>query len=135
MDVNINIVTTQINEIGEKNIIKSNVNGTLYIKKDHKYAIYKEIQDSEEITTSLKIENDKVTIKRFGSLDSTLKFKVGNKDISRYVTQQGVFIIENNTKELDIIEENGIFINIDYDIKIMDVFTGKNIIKIEITEK
>lgn len=135
MDVNINIVTTQINEIGEKNIIKSNVSGTLYIKKDHKYAIYKEIQDSEEITTSLKIEDDKVTIKRFGSLDSTLKFKVGNKDISRYVTQQGVFIIENHTKKLDIIEKNGIFINIDYDIKIMDVFTGKNIIKIEITEK
>lgn len=135
MDVNINIVTTQINEVGEKNIIKSNTNGTLYIKKDHKYIIYKEVQDNEEITTSLKIENDKVTIKRFGALDSTLKFKEGNKDISRYITQQGIFVIENHTKRLDIVEKNGISINIDYDIKIMDMFTGRNIIEIEITEK
>ena len=42
MNVNINIVTTQFNELGEENVIKSNVDGTLYQKKDHKYIIYKE---------------------------------------------------------------------------------------------
>ena len=55
MEVNINIVTTQFNELGEKNIIKSNATGTLYQKKDHKYIIYKEVQNGEETTTSLKI--------------------------------------------------------------------------------
>ena len=34
MNVNINIVTTQFNELGEENVIKSNVDGTLYQKKD-----------------------------------------------------------------------------------------------------
>ena len=136
MDVNINIVTTQFNELGEKNIIKSNVAGTLYQKKDHKYIIYKEVQDGEETTTSLKIEKDKVTIKRYGALNSTLSFKVGNTDISRYITPQGTFVIENHTKELLIFDnQSSISIDIEYDIKIMDMFTGKNVINIKIKEK
>ena len=49
MNVNINIVTTQFNELGEENVIKSNVDGTLYQKKDHKYIIYKEIENKENI--------------------------------------------------------------------------------------
>ena len=136
MDVNINIVTTQFNELGEKNVIKSNTTGTLYQKKDHKYIIYKEKQDGDEITTSLKIEKDKVTIKRYGALNSTLVFKVGNTDISRYMTPQGVFVIENHTKELLIFDnQSNISIDIDYDIKIMDMFTGRNLINIKIKEK
>ena len=93
MEVNINIVTTQFNELGEKNIIKSNATGTLYQKKDHKYIIYKEVQNGEETTTSLKIEKDMVTIKRYGALNSTLVFKVGKTDTSRYMTPQGAFVI------------------------------------------
>ena len=53
MDININIETTQFNELGEKNIIKTNSNGTLYQKKDHKYIIYKEVEDGEETTSKL----------------------------------------------------------------------------------
>ena len=135
MNVNINIVTTQFNELGEENVIKSNVDGTLYQKKDHKYIIYKEIENNEETTTSLKIEEEQITIKRFGALDSTLRFKVGKVDISSYLTQQGAFVIENHTKELEIVEGNDISIYIDYDIKIMDMFTVINIIKIDIKEK
>ena len=50
---------------------------------------YKEIENNEETTTSLKIEEEQITIKRFGALDSTLRFKVGKVDISSYLTQQG----------------------------------------------
>ena len=136
MEVNINIVTTQFNELGEKNIIKSNATGTLYQKKDHKYIIYKEVQNGEETTTSLKIEKDMVTIKSYGALNSTLVFKVGKTDTSRYMTPQGAFVIENHTKELSISDnESKISIDIDYDIKIMDMFTGRNLINIKIKEK
>ncbi|WP_455542059.1 DUF1934 domain-containing protein [Intestinibacter sp.] len=135
MDININIMTTQFNELGEKNIIKSNSEGTLYQKKDHKYIIYKQIEEGEEITTSLKIEENQVTIKRFGALNSTLRFKAGHVDTSNYLTPQGTFVIENHTNKLEIIEEKDISIYIDYDIKIMDMFTGRNVINIEIVEK
>ncbi|MDU1203228.1 MAG: DUF1934 domain-containing protein [Clostridiales bacterium] len=135
MDININIQTTQFNELGEKNIIKTNSDGTLYQKKDHKYIIYKQVEDGEEITTSIKIEENMVTIKRFGALNSTLRFKAGHVDVSNYLTPQGAFIIENHTKELDIFEGENISILIDYDIKIMDMFTGRNIINIDIKKK
>lgn len=134
MEVNINVKTTQFNELGEKNIIKLDTVGTLYQKKDHKYVIYKEVENNEETTTSLKIEKDKVTIKRFGALNSTLVFKIGNTDISRYMTPQGEFIIENCTKELVISDGESISIDIDYDIKIMNMFTGRNVINIKIDE-
>ena len=114
MDININIQTTQFNELGEKNIIKTNSDGTLYQKKDHKYIIYKQVEDGEEITTSIKIEENMVTIKRFGALNSTLRFKAGH---------------------VDVFEGENISILIDYDIKIMDMFTGRNIINIEIKKK
>lgn len=135
MEVNINILTTQFNELGEKNVIKSNTTGTLYQKKDHKYIIYKEKQDGDEITTSLKIETDKVTIKRFGALNSTLVFKTGKIDTSSYITPQGAFVIENHTNKLSILDkDNDILIDIDYDIKVMDMFAGKNLINIKIKE-
>lgn len=134
MEVNINVKTIQFNEIGEKNIIKLNTIGNLYQKRDHKYVLYKEIENNEETTTSLKIEKDKVTIKRFGALNSTLVFKIGYKDISRYMTPQGEFIIENLTKNLVISEGKNIKIDIDYDIKIMNMFTGRNVIYIKIDE-
>lgn len=134
MEVNINVKTIQFNEIGEKNVINLNTIGNLYQKRDHKYVVYKEIENNEETTTSLKIEKDKVTIKRFGALNSTLVFKIGNKDISRYMTPQGEFIIENSTKDLVISEGKNIKIDIDYDIKIMNIFTGRNVINIKIDE-
>ena len=135
MDININIQTTQFNELGEKNIIKTNSDGTLYQKKDHKYIIYKQVEDGEEITTSIKIEENMVTIKRFGALNSTLRFKAGHVDVSNYLTPQGAFIIENHTKEFPPPQGENISILIPPHIKIMDMFTGRNIINIEIKKK
>lgn len=132
MRVNINIVTTQYNEIGETNKIELNIDGDLYEKSGHKYIIYKQIEDNKEIKTSLKIENDKVTISRFGALDSILTFKEGKVDKSVYRTNEGVFHIENTTNSLYIKDEEQITVNIDYDIEIMNMFKGRNLIDIEI---
>lgn len=132
MRVNINIVTTQYNEIGETNKIELNIDGDLYEKSGHKYIIYKQIEDNKEIKTSLKIENDKVTISRFGALDSILTFKEGKVDKSVYRTNEGVFHIANTTNSLYIKNEEQITVNIDYDIEIMNMFKGRNLIDIEI---
>lgn len=134
MKVNINIKTTQYNDAGETNEIKVKSTGDLYEKKGHKYIIYKELEDNKETTTSLKIESDKVTITRFGDLDSVLTFKKGHKDISRYRTQEGMFVIENTTNLLDIQDNDKITIDIDYNIEIMNIFRGRNIINIEINK-
>lgn len=132
MEVKINIHTIQYNEYGETDNIKVNATGTLYEKKDNTYVVYKENQDNQETTTSIKIEDDKVTIRRFGETNSTMTFKKNDVTKSNYLTPQGMFIIEVKTNKLNINMKEDIEVDIDYNIEIMDMFKGRNLIKLNI---
>ncbi|MBC6696342.1 DUF1934 domain-containing protein [Terrisporobacter mayombei] len=132
MEVKINIHTIQYNEYGETDNIKVNATGTLYEKKDNTYVVYKENQDNQETTTSIKIEDDKVTIRRFGETNSTMTFKENDVTKSNYLTPQGMFIIEVKTNKLNINMKENIEVDIDYNIEIMDMFKGRNLIKLNI---
>lgn len=132
MEVKINIHTIQYNEYGETDNIKVNATGTLYEKKDNTYVVYKENQDNQETTTSIKIEDDKVTIRRFGEANSTMTFKKNDVTKSNYLTPQGMFIIEVKTNKLNINMKEDIEVDIDYNIEIMDMFKGRNLIKLNI---
>lgn len=132
LEVKINIHTIQYNEYGEKNDIKSNAMGTLYEKRDNTYVVYREKEDGKETTTSIKIENDKITIKRFGEINSTMIFKENQTINSDYTTPQGMFNVETKTTNLSIKNEENIIIEIDYNIEIIDMFKGRNKIKINI---
>lgn len=132
MEVKINIHTIQYNEYGETDNIKVNATGTLYEKKDNTYVVYKENQDNQETTTSIKIEDDKVTIRRFGEANSTMTFKKNDVTKSNYLTPQGMFIIEVKTNKLNINMKDDIEVDIDYNIEIMDMFKGRNLIKLNI---
>lgn len=132
MEVKINIHTIQYNEYGEKNDIIVKTTGTLYEKKENTYVVYKEKEDGKETTTSIKLESDKVTIKRFGEINSSLTFKENQTMNSNYITPQGVFSVETKTNKLSINKNKKIDINIDYNIDIMNIFKGRNIIKIKI---
>lgn len=129
MEVKINIHTIQYNEYGETDNIKVNATGTLYEKKDNTYVVYKE---NQETTTSIKIEDDKVTIRRFGETNSTMTFKENDVTKSNYLTPQGMFIIEVKTNKLNINMKENIEVDIDYNIEIMDMFKGRNLIKLNI---
>lgn len=132
MEVKINIHTIQYNEYGEQNDIKVKATGTLYEKKDNTYVVYREKEDGKETTTSIKIESDKVTIKRFGEVNSTMVFKANQIVSSNYATPQGMFAVETKTTKLNIEKKEYIIIDIDYNIEIIDMFRGRNIIKINI---
>lgn len=132
LEVKINIHTIQYNEYGEKNDIKLNATGTLYEKRDNTYVVYREKEDGKETTTSIKIENDKITIKRFGEINSTMIFKENQTINSNYTTSQGMFNVETKTTNLSIKNEENIIIEIDYNIEIIDMFKGRNKIKINI---
>lgn len=132
MDVKINIHTIQYNEYGEKNDIKLKATGTLYEKKDNTYVVYKEKEDGKETTTSIKIEKDKITIKRFGQINSTMVFKEGQMTNSNYATPQGMFIVETKTTKLNIEYKEDITIDVGYNINIKNIFKGRNVIKINI---
>ena len=132
LEVKINIHTIQYNEYGERNDIKVKAIGTLYEKNENTYVVYKEKEDGKETTTSIKIESDKVMIKRFGEINSTMVFKENQTINSNYSTPQGMFIVETKTTKLNIENKKDINIDINYNIEIMDMFRGRNIIKINI---
>ena len=127
MEVKVNIHTIQYNEYGEKNDIKVEATGTLYEKNDNTYVVYKEKENDVETTTSIKI-----TIKRFGEINSTMTFRENQTINSNYTTPQGMFVVETKTTKLNINIEEDIIINVDYNIEIMDMFKGRNVIKIYI---
>lgn len=132
MSANLSIITKQYDEKGHIDTIKVNANAEIYNKNNDIFAVYKEEEEGIKVTNTIKISENEVSIKRFGNTNSVMIFKEESSHISKYRTPQGLFIIETNTKKLDInkSKENCIKINLEYDIKIMDLFQGKNVIEI-----
>lgn len=137
MKANVNIITKQYDENSNVDTIKLNVVGETYNKNNDIYVVYKQTEEGHTTTSTIKICEEEVSIKQFGASNSTMIFKEGSSSITRYRTPQGMLIIETDTKKLiiDKSEENLIKININYDIKIMDMFQGRNEISILIENK
>ena len=59
-------------------------------------------------------------------------FKEKHKHLTKYRTNQGLFVIETETNKLTIdkSKNNYIKLNIEYNINILDLFKGKNEINI-----
>ena len=128
MNAKINIVTKQYDEKGNTDTIRLNTVGDLYYKNNDIYVVYKEEEDGNKTTSTIKISENEVSIKRFGNTNSNMNFKKDGVNETKYRTPQGLFIIETKTKELKIDknEEKCIKLDIDYNIKIMDLFKGRN---------
>ena len=137
MKAHVNIITKQYDENSNVDTIKLNVVGETYNKNNDIYLVYKQTEEGHTTTSTIKICEEEVSIKQFGASNSTMIFKEGSSSITRYRTPQGMLIIETDTKKLiiDKSEENSIKININYDIKIMDMFQGRNEISILIENK
>lgn len=137
MKANVNIITKQYDENSNVDTIKLNVVGETYNKNNDIYVVYKQTEEGHTTTSTIKICEEEVSIKQFGASNSTMIFKEGSSNITKYRTPQGMLIIETDTKKLiiDKSEENRIKININYDIKIMDMFQGRNEISILIENK
>lgn len=135
MDIKLNIITKQYDNNGYVDTINLDTKATLYNKNNDKYIVYKEEVEGIKTTTTIKISENKISIKRFGNTNSNMVLKKGHTHINQYRTPQGVFIIETKTTKLDInnVSNDNININIEYDINIKDLFKGKN--KIEIKYK
>jgi len=134
---NVNIITKQYDENSNVDTIKLNVVGETYTKNNDIYVVYKQTEEGHTTTSTIKICEEEVSIKQFGASNSTMIFKEGSSNITKYRTPQGMLIIETDTKKLiiDKSEKNRIKININYDIKIMDMFQGRNEISILIENK
>ena len=132
MEAKLNILTKQYDEFGNVDTIEANTKGKIFEKNNDIYVVYEESEEGQKVTTTLKISEDEVSIKKFGNINSLMVFKENHKHLTKYRTHQGLFIIETETNKLiiDKTEKNYIKLNIEYNINILDLFKGKNEINI-----
>ena len=132
MEAKLKILTKQYDEIGNVDKIEVNNIGKIFEKNKDIYVVYEESEDGKKVTTTLKISDEEVSIKKFGNVNSLMVFKENNKYLTKYKTNQGLFAIETQTSKLivDKSEKNYIKLNIEYNINILDLFKGKNEINI-----
>jgi len=135
-EVKLRIKGKQTNVDGEENIIELVTEGKFYKKDQAYYLIYDETEISgmEGSTTTLKIEEDKISMKRFGSNNSKLVFQKGKKHKTEYETLYGDMDVEITTNKMDInVTELGKGnINLIYRLNISDTIESSNHLSIDI---
>lgn len=128
MEAKLKIITKQYDELGTIDTIEVNTIGKIFEKNKDIYVVYEESEEGQKITTTVKICDEEVSIKRFGNVNSLMVFKEKHKHLTKYKTNQGIFMIETETIKLivDKSKKDYIKLNIEYNINILDLFKGKN---------
>lgn len=128
MEAKLKIITKQYDELGTIDTIEVKTIGKIFEKNKDIYVVYEESEEGQKITTTVKISDEEVSIKRFGNVNSLMVFKEKHKHLTKYKTNQGVFMIETETIKLivDKSKKDYIKLNIEYNINILDLFKGKN---------
>ena len=132
MEAKLKIITKQYDEMGIIDTIEVGTIGKIFEKNKDIYVVYEETEEGQKITTTLKISNDEVSIKKFGNVNSLMVFKEKHKHLTKYKTHQVLFMkkIKTNKLIIDKSEKDYIKLNIEYNINILDLFKGKNEINI-----
>ncbi|MTI48880.1 DUF1934 domain-containing protein [Sporosalibacterium faouarense] len=129
-EVQLTIKGKQTSVEGEVNNIEMVTEGKFYEKRGAYYIVYdeSEITGMEGSTTTLRIEDNVVSMKRFGSNTSKLTFEKGKKHVTEYETVYGNMPIEVSTSKVDIdISELGIgSIDLAYRLDISGIIESTN---------
>ena len=95
--------------------------------------IYKEMTGFEGTTTTVEIENERVSIIRSGNVSNQMIFLKGKKTTSYYNTQFGSLVIGVMADKMDVdITDEGGKIDISYILDINEEFIGQNNVHIDI---
>jgi len=136
LNVNIDISTRQAIGDNEVDFLEVKTLGRIYYKKDGVYIVYKEVEDEMEVTNTIKILDGSISIKKFGNVESLMTFKEDCQTTTKYKTPQGVILmnIKTNFMSIDFKDDDSVEVNLNYDIEIQDLLSGKNDINIKITK-
>lgn len=136
-NIMLKIIGKQMNKNGEEEVVELITEGKYYKKGETTYLVYEEGEMSgfEGCTTTLKITDDTIKMKRFGTASSEIEFKKGKKFRVHYSTPYGNFDMEVLTQEINnklVKGEAKGFLDIEYDISLKGLSEGRNKINIEI---
>jgi uncharacterized beta-barrel protein YwiB (DUF1934 family) len=133
----IQVIGTQTYSDGSDDQMDFTTTGTFHRREGAYYIIYREsaITGMEGVTTSLKIEPEKVTLNRMGAADYKQVFEIGIHHRSTYVTPQASFYLGVETKEMEIhLTEHGGHITLKYNLFTEDDLLSQNTLRIIIKE-
>lgn len=140
-DILLKIIGKQVtaNDI-EEDILEFMTEGKLYEKDGAMYLLYKESELSgmEGCTTTLKIKDGLIRMRRFGEqipIDTVIEFEKGRRFEGFYDTPFGAVEMEVLTNDIvnNLTYENGKgTLNIDYDISLRGLTEGRSKLDIEI---
>lgn len=74
--------------------------GSFYEKNDKQYILYKIESDGDRISVMIKIDNDAVIIKRSGSVQSSMEYRIGGKRSFLYRLPYGEIEMELETQQI-----------------------------------
>lgn len=129
-------ITKQEGE-SEEEIVELVTQGEMYKKRKSDYIIYKESQVSglEGTTTTVKIEGEKISIIRLGTMNSHMTFEKGKKSYNMYSTPYGDMTLGICTKDISINynqEHHPTNIYVDYNVEIQGLMKARNILDIQL---
>lgn len=112
--------------------------GTLRKENDILFLSYaeSELTGMRGTMTTFRIEKDRVTLTRTGTVESVMTFAVGKEDRSLYDIGFGALMITVRTDRIDCeMDENGGFLEVSYAISIEDSAAGTIEYRIEARKK
>src|SRR5690554_6244844 len=113
--------------------------GELYHKNRSNYLLYRESEVSgmEGTTTTVKVDEDQVSIIRLGTTNTHLIFKKGERKYNRYETPYGELVLSIFTKDLNIEyneEKEPVSIYLDYKLGIEGGQQSQNSLEIQVKQ-
>ena len=109
--------------------------GSFYQKEGKFYLKYEEQLNDVKVSNTLKIEDKKVTIMRFGEVNTQIIVEQGKKHLNYYETGEGTFLmgIYGDHVDIDISETKGQIV-LKYGVEFNNVLTTKNTIEVKFEE-
>ena len=134
-DVIITIKGLQAFEDTDNDSVELVTSGRFYEKNGNYYISYKEseLTGLGNTTTTVKVEKNKVTVIRFGDLETHMIFEEGKKHISYYDMGFGALTVGISTKSIDkSLSDLGGQMKIDYAMEINNAVAGESALCMDI---
>lgn len=110
----------------------------VYFREDHADCLSYQESDvfgMEGTTTTIKIENGKVTLVRLGTINSMMEFETGKRNITLYATPYGEISLGLLTQSIDTDYEDGLprRVAIAYTVEVGGMTNSHNAIDIRVS--
>lgn len=132
--ISLKIISTVTDETGEKNVTEFTTVATYQKKGTKTYVLYEEseLTGMTGTKTMLSYDEKKVTIKRYGAINSTLVIEENTPIENRYYTQYGFMLMTTIGEHISLKDDEGLDLTFQYELLLED--GSKSIMNVKLLE-